>query len=142
MDGDRGIGLVREDVNVIVPVSDEQVVLQGSVCDRDLDDVGRAGELLDGDRAGPEPRLDLGVLSIVAVVFDTLRITSIRSRSLHRAGPGLLGSACINAHLVLHGGDVSIRLADLDNKVRPGVDGPIGSLVSVAKGRESGRGKE
>jgi hypothetical protein len=50
--GDAGIGLVGEDVHVVVSVSDKQVVLESPVNDCDLDDIGRGGELLDGDRAG------------------------------------------------------------------------------------------
>jgi hypothetical protein len=44
--------------------------------------------------------------------------------------------------LVFHRGDVSIGLADLDDKIRSGIDGPISSLVSVTECREDGGRKE
>lgn len=74
MNGDGGIGLIRKYVDVVVFVSNEQVVLQGPVCDRDLDNVGRAGKLLDGNCASPESGLDLSVFPTVAIILDTLHV--------------------------------------------------------------------
>lgn len=48
---DGVVGLVGEDVDVVVPVPHEEVVLQSAVRHRDLDHVG-VGELLDRHRAG------------------------------------------------------------------------------------------
>lgn len=68
---DGVVGLVGEDVDVVVAVPHEQVVLQGAVRDRDLDHVG-AAELLDRHRAGAQPRLHVAVLPVVAVVLDAI----------------------------------------------------------------------
>lgn len=75
MDSYRVISLVGEDVHIVVPISDKEVVLEGAVCDRDLDDIGGARKLLDSNSASSKPGLDLGVLVTVAVVLDPLGTT-------------------------------------------------------------------
>lgn len=59
-----------------------------------------------------------------------------------RAEPAYIESAYMGTHIIFHGGDVTIGLADLDDKVGSGIDSPVGPLVRVAEGRQSDRGKE
>ena len=73
LDSDGVIGFVGKYVDVVVAVPDEEVMLESTVGDRNLDDIRRAGELLDSHRAGPESRLNLSVLATVTVVLDSLQ---------------------------------------------------------------------
>ncbi|MGC0350665.1 hypothetical protein RKD34_006245 [Streptomyces sp. SAI-218] len=110
--GDRGVGPVGPQVDVVLAAAGRVVVPERAVRDRDQD---RGPGLLDGDGGGAETGLDVRVLAAVALVLRAL---------------------------VDERGQVAVGLADLEDEVRAGVDDVVRAVVGPAEARGGrGRGE-
>ena len=115
-DGDAGVDLVHEDVDVGVAVAEDERVEEGPEFYGHLDDVGGGGVLLYGHGGGAEAALDVRVFAVLARVFDAA---------------------------VLYRVHVAVGLADADDEVGVRVDDVVLAIVAVAPcGEDGGRGEK